>query len=103
MAVFFQHVGERGGQRDFPRTIGTLDAGLRRFTFSELEPYLSDLPAKELEALRTQLETIAPEGFQVWGIPSGRSEFYAHFQKVTFYCWSRASGLAAGWLMAERL
>lgn len=71
MSVFFQHVGEAGGGRDFPRTIGTPRDGLRYFDFADLEPRLGHLPSDEVEQLRRDVAKYAPDGFQVWGIPSG--------------------------------
>jgi 5-methylcytosine-specific restriction protein A len=70
MTVFFQHVGEAGGTRDFPRTIGTVRAGLVHFQFEDIEPYLAELRAAEQRQLRIAGEEI-DEGFQIWGIPSG--------------------------------
>ncbi len=36
MAIYFQHVGEQGGKRDFPKTIGTTANGLLYFQLSEV-------------------------------------------------------------------
>lgn len=71
MTVFFQHVGEKGGGRDFPRTIGTPRSGLVRFTFDGVAQYLEDLEAPELAQLASGTALEAPDGFQIWGIPSG--------------------------------
>jgi 5-methylcytosine-specific restriction protein A len=71
MTVFFQHVGEAGGQRDFPKTIGTPKTGLVEFSFDEIEPYLRNLSAVELSKIQNELENSSPDGFQIWGIPSG--------------------------------
>jgi hypothetical protein len=71
MTIFFQHVGEKGGARDFPRTIGTPETGLVRFTFDDLAPYLDHLEPPERERLAAETALQAPEGFQIWGIPSG--------------------------------
>ncbi|MDV7145965.1 HNH endonuclease [Tropicimonas sp. TH_r6] len=71
MTVFFQHVGEAGGQRDFPKTIGTPKTGLIKFSFDEIGPYLSNLSVSELPELQNELEKASPDGFQIWGIPSG--------------------------------
>ena len=71
MPVYFQHVGEAGGNRDFPRTIGTPQSGLRRFGFGEIAPHLTNLPPDEVERLANDTERYAPDGFQVRGIPSG--------------------------------
>lgn len=71
MTVYFQHVGEKGGGRDFPRTIGTRKAGLCRFNWYDIESYLQNLDASERNVLQQKIETQAPDGFQIWGIPSG--------------------------------
>ncbi|MGM0584318.1 MAG: HNH endonuclease [Pseudomonadota bacterium] len=71
MTVYFQHVGEKGGARDFPKTIGDRKDGVVQFQFSELEPHLRDLSQEELSRLRETLKRECPDGFQVWGIPSG--------------------------------
>jgi hypothetical protein len=80
MTVFFHHVGEAGGARDFPRTIGTRDLGLRRFSHADVEPHLSNLPSEELAILRHDLDYYAPEGFQIWGIPSGAKSVLNDFR-----------------------
>jgi hypothetical protein len=73
MTVFFQHVGEAGGARDFPRTIGTQTTGLRRFSYEDVEPHLGNLSADEIVKMRNDVGHYAPEGFQIWGIPRERS------------------------------
>jgi 5-methylcytosine-specific restriction protein A len=70
MTLYFQHVGERGGNRDFPRTIGDPITGLRRFKFTEIEAYLPYEP-RERRDLEMLLDQLVPNGFQIWGIPSG--------------------------------
>ena len=71
MTIFFQHVGEAGGRRDFPRTIGTARAGLVYFNFEDIESYLEGVGTDELRRLRRATEEIDENGFQIWGIPSG--------------------------------
>lgn len=71
MTIFFQHVGEAGGRRDFPRTIGTARAGLVYFNFEDIELYLEGVGTDELRRLRRATEEIDENGFQIWGIPSG--------------------------------
>jgi 5-methylcytosine-specific restriction protein A len=70
MTTYFQHVGERGGNRDFPRTIGDPTKGLCRFNFSEIEAYLP-YKLQEGRDLEMLLDQSVPSGFQIWGIPSG--------------------------------
>jgi hypothetical protein len=71
MAIFFQHVGERGGQRDFPKTIGTPSAGLAHFELDQIAEITEGLPPDEIRRIEDQIQKEAPNGFQVWGIPSG--------------------------------
>jgi hypothetical protein len=71
VTVYFQHVGEAGGRRDFPRTIGTPKMGLRTFAFSDIEQHLIGFAETDKEKLSNQLDRYAPDGFQIWGIPSG--------------------------------
>jgi hypothetical protein len=80
MTVFFQHVGEAGGARDFPRTIGTQKSGLKRFSHADVEPHLRNLPSDEIARLRHDLGYYAPEGFQIWGIPSGAKSILNDFR-----------------------
>jgi hypothetical protein len=71
MSIYFPHVGERGGRRDFPKTIGDREGGLKRFSLLEIESHLTELSRRELAELRVAIETEATDGFQIWGIPSG--------------------------------
>jgi hypothetical protein len=71
MTIFFQHVGEKGGQRDFPRTIGTPQSGLVVFTFDNVRKQLGHLPETEMDQLERDCKRLAPDGFQIWSIPSG--------------------------------
>jgi hypothetical protein len=69
MTIFYQHVGERGGGRDFPRTIGTSQQGLRVFKVDEIEPLLVDLAEDEQKRLLLRLRE--EREFQIWGFPAG--------------------------------
>ena len=71
MAVYFQHVGEAGGKRDFPKTIGTATSGLKLFQIEEIEKYIDNAAPGEIDAIRRELNSVTPNGFQIWGIPSG--------------------------------
>lgn len=71
MTVYFQHVGESGGRRDFPKTIGTMEDGVVEFRFSDIAGHLSNFSNEEKDALEQQLTQLSPTGFQIWGIPSG--------------------------------
>jgi hypothetical protein len=71
MTVFFQHVGEQGAARDFPRTIGTRKSGLVAFRLYEIESYMASLTPYERSYIRSSIDELAPGGFQIWGIPAG--------------------------------
>lgn len=71
MAIYYQHVGEVGSTRDFPRSLGTITDGLKRFSFADIEPYIQHLTPEELLDIRGRTKEFAPTGFQVWGLPSG--------------------------------
>jgi 5-methylcytosine-specific restriction protein A len=71
MTVYFQHVGQQGAARDFPRTIGTTDQGLKKIYWADVESYLRNLSDDERRNLEQRLSLSAPDGFQIWGIPSG--------------------------------
>src|SRR5215212_2286836 len=77
MAVYYQHIGERLATRDFPKSLGTREAGLRRFGLSDVEPFLRHLPPDELVDIAAKVRDLAPTGFQVWGIPSGAAPVLA--------------------------
>lgn len=66
MTIYFQHVGERGGNRDFPKTIGD-SSGLRGFHLLDIQSFLS-------KDDRRQLPLLPSHGFQIWGIPSGAKQ-----------------------------
>jgi 5-methylcytosine-specific restriction protein A len=71
MTVYWQHVGEKGGSRDFPRTIGSPKAGLVRFAFEDISPFLNHLDTSEVSEIERDLRRYAQDGFQIWGIPAG--------------------------------
>jgi hypothetical protein len=95
MTVFFQHVGEVGGNRDFPRTIGTPTDGLKRFHFADVEPHLGHLPANEITTLSQAVSRYAPQGFQIWAFHPGREQFCVTFKSVTTCCSLERSAPAA--------
>jgi hypothetical protein len=76
MAIYFHHVGEVGAARDFPRTIfdESSGSGLRHFK-DEILPQLSDLPQEEIIRVAAAIRG-APQGFQIWGIPSGGARLF---------------------------
>ncbi len=80
MTLYFQHVGEANARRDFPRTIATGD-GLIRFKFGDIETDLGCLSGSERAELADTLETSAPEGFQIWGVPSGAKSMLRYLTK----------------------
>ena len=71
MTVYYQHIGEKLAARDFPCSLGTPKAGLRRFRFGDVEPYLRQLRPEELTEIGAKVRDFAPTGFQNRGIPSG--------------------------------
>ena len=79
MAIYFQHVGEAGGRRDFPKTIGNEKSGLIRFSFDDIEDYLSHLEPRELQDIKEKVSSSAADGFQIWGIPSGAKNILRSF------------------------
>jgi len=71
MTIYFQHVGEQGGKRDFPKTIGTSTGGLVHFNIDDLPEVTSVLSADQRQDVENMLRKEVPNGFQIWGIPSG--------------------------------
>lgn len=71
MTIYFQHVGEKGGLLDFPKTIGCAPNGLVTFHFDDIRSYLDNISESEKQTLGRATESLSPEGFQIWGIPSG--------------------------------
>jgi hypothetical protein len=65
MTVDFQHVGQQGAARDFPRTTGTADQGLIKFHWANVESYLRNLSNDERRNLEQRLSLSAPDGFQM--------------------------------------
>ncbi len=71
MSIYFQHMGERGGNRDFLRTIGTPSVGLRMFQLQNIPELVGTLSPEQRSNLEATIRKAAPHGFQIWGIPSG--------------------------------
>lgn len=71
MTLYFQHVGEAGGKRDFPKTIGTPEAGIKQFQFTDISYYITEKQSDEIKNISDNLVNNHPDGFQIWGIPSG--------------------------------
>jgi len=71
VSIYFQHVGLIGGNRDFPRTIGTPEQGLVRFQLEQITPFLVHLSSGEMADIRRVVAEQAQDGFQIWGIPAG--------------------------------
>ncbi len=74
VAIYYQHIGRELWRRDGPRSIGTDDGGLRRFSFGDIHPFLGPVDPTEQAAIRGKAHEYAPTGFQVWGIPSGAEQ-----------------------------
>lgn len=92
MTTYFQHVGEAGGTRDFPRTIGTPTAGLIEFSYSDVAPFLEHLPVSEREQIRIDVEKYASDKFQIWGIPSGAKFVLRAFEVGDYLLLLEAAG-----------
>jgi 5-methylcytosine-specific restriction protein A len=103
MSVFFQHVGEAGGARDFPKTIGTVAAGLRQFELSKILPKLRHLPLDEVEQLQRDISRYAPDGFQIWGIPSGAKAVLRELQVGDYLLLLEAAGVGGSFAYAGRV
>ena len=71
MTIYYQHIGERLSERDFPKSLGTPVDGLKRFTFGQIEDFLTHLSPFELAEIRRKTRQLTPTGFQIWGLPSG--------------------------------
>jgi hypothetical protein len=102
MAIFFHHVGEQGGQRDFPKTIGTRKRGLVRFQWDEVAPYLDHLSAAESRGLEQQAAAAAPNGFQVWGIPSGAKSALKNFSIGDYLLLLESAAFGGGFVYAGK-
>jgi 5-methylcytosine-specific restriction protein A len=71
MTIYFQHVGEQGGKRDFPKTIGTPVEGLVHLGLDDVPELTAALTVQQRRELEEVLRREAPHGFQIWGIPTG--------------------------------
>jgi len=85
MAIYFQHVGERGGLRDFPKTIGDEKTGLRQFLPEDVTGLDEALGPEEFGRLNQTVASLAPNGFQVWGIPSGAKSVIANLREGDWF------------------
>jgi hypothetical protein len=81
MTIFYQHVGERGGNRDFPKTIGRPNQGLVNFQLDNVPELTAGLDQDATQALEAEIRRQAPEGFQLWGIPSGAKSVLSTLRK----------------------
>lgn len=81
MTIYFQHVGEQGGRRDFPKTIGTSTDGLVRFNIDDVPEVTANLSADDRQNLENMLRKEVPTGFQIWGIPSGAKSILANLRR----------------------
>lgn len=70
MTIYFQHVGQDNAERDFPETIGQ-ENELLKFKLEDIEKYLIDSNLPEISDVRDKIARLAPDGFQIWGIPAG--------------------------------
>jgi hypothetical protein len=86
LTIYFHHVGEVGAARDFPRTIfdETAASGVRRFKEPDILPELADLPEEEMYRVAATIRS-APNGFQIWGIPSGGSRLFRQVSEGDYW------------------
>jgi hypothetical protein len=91
MAIFFQHVGERGGQRDFPKTIGTPSAGLAHFELDQIAEITEGLPPDEIRRIEDQIQKEAPNGFGAYPVVRGQSS--PHSGKAIGCCFWKVTDL----------
>lgn len=70
MSVFYQHIGQAMWARDAPISLGS-ENELQRFKMSDLEGHLSDISPLIVDNLKILETSVAPTGFQIWGLPSG--------------------------------
>lgn len=103
MTVFFQHIGEAGGKRDLPKTIGTSEKGLVQFSFDEIEPHLKNLSNNEVSELRIKLFENNPNGFQIWGIPSGAKSVLKSLKEDDYLLLLHAAGVGGSFAYGGRI
>ena len=70
-ALYYQHIGEALWARDSSRSIGTPSQGLRHFQPEHFGDWLTGIEQFEVDSAAATAKVIAPEGFQVWGLPDG--------------------------------
>lgn len=79
MAIYFQHVGEAGAKRDFPKSIGAASNETVKFNFGDISDYVVGYSPAEQDEIRQATEARSPNGFQIWGIPSGAKSILRNF------------------------
>ncbi len=84
MTIYYQHIGESLWRRDAPKSIGTSTLGLKRFSVTDIEPYLASLDAYEMMSIRSKVDDLAPTGFQIWGIPQGAQRVLASMDTADY-------------------
>ncbi|WP_376089033.1 hypothetical protein ACE7GA_17230 [Roseomonas sp. CCTCC AB2023176] len=70
MQAFYQHVGEIGSERDFPKSLFGEGGQVRRFQLPDISKYLP-LTTVEKRELAAECGKASPFGFQIWGVPAG--------------------------------
>jgi hypothetical protein len=103
MTIYFQHVGEKGGGRDFPKTIGTPRAGLRRFKFADIAQRIDRLSLDERNTIDDRSKIAFPMVFKFGVFPQALRVFSVHcIRAIIYFCW-RALGRAALSRTVEKL
>jgi hypothetical protein len=83
--VFWQHVGDELSRRDFPRTLGTAQTGLREYRLEQIRPHLVDLPAPQASELERNLLRIGNSTFQIWGLPTGAAKTLSKMETGDYF------------------
>ena len=85
MSVFWQHVGDQLSQRDFPRTLGSPQNGLREFRVGDLRSHISDLAPIQCSELNRNLLRIGESTFQIWGLPTGAAKTLSKMETGDYF------------------
>ena len=84
MTIYYQHIGEVLWKRDAPKSIGSHENGVVRFSANDIERFLNLLNPFEQQQIRDTIHKFAPDGFQIWGLPSGAKHVLNDMSKGDF-------------------
>jgi hypothetical protein len=85
VSVFWQHVGDQLSQRDFPRSLGTPQSGLREFRVADVRSHMSDLSPIQASDLERNLLRIGTSTFQIWGLPTGAAQTLSKMETGDYF------------------